>query len=203
MTSAPRPRRIPYLLIGVLLVLGCATGGVLITLQLGDRETVLALARPVSVGQELTSRDLREVSLAKDSGLDMLPARSRGSVEGRPVAYSLPEGALLTKGVLGKAKTPPAGRAVVAVGLKPGQMPSGLQSGNGVRVVTAPSERSGKSSAPPDGDSWTATVVGVEGGQDGQLIVVTLMLAEADARQLAAAPEGGLRIVMVRGGDPR
>ncbi|MEU5001543.1 hypothetical protein [Streptomyces sp. NPDC021622] len=201
MTSPPRLRRVPYLLVGVLLVLGCATGGVLVTLQLGDRETMLALARPVSVGQELTSRDLREVSLATDSGLDTFPARARGSVEGRLVAYSLPEGALLTESVLGSPETPPVGHAVTAIGLKPGYMPSELQPGNHVRVVAAPSEVSGKSPATSDGESWRATVVDVEADRDDQLTVVTLTLDEDDARRLAAAPEGAIRVVVVHGGD--
>ncbi|GHE44019.1 hypothetical protein GCM10018785_12000 [Streptomyces longispororuber] len=64
----------PYLLLGVLLVLGCATGGVLLTLKLGDRVTVLVLKRPVSVGQELRVSDLREASIARNSGIDVVPA---------------------------------------------------------------------------------------------------------------------------------
>ncbi|MFF4257945.1 hypothetical protein ACFY1L_42855 [Streptomyces sp. NPDC001663] len=39
--------------------------------------------------------------------------------------------------------------------------------------------------------------------QDEQLTVVTLELAEDDARQLAAADEGTVRIVVVHGGGER
>lgn len=200
--GAARPRRLPYLLVGVLLVLGCTAGGVLLALQLGDRESVLVLARPVSVGQELSARDLREVTMSKDSGVDVVPARSREVVEGQPVAYSLPAGALLTQSVLGTPRIPPAGQAVAAVGMKTGQFPTGLQPGNRVTVVAAPENGSipGGSSA-AERAAWQATVTDVRAFRDDQMTVVTLQLAEGDAQRLVAAPEGTVRIVVVHGGD--
>lgn len=155
--GVPRRHRVPYLLIGVLLVLGCTTGGVLLTVQLGHRETVLVLARPVSVGQQLSAPDLREVSLSRDSDVEAVPADSRGSVEGRPVAYTLPAGTLLTESVLGSPRVPPAGQAVAAVGLKTGQFPSGLAPGNEVTAVAAledggsPSQSGSGLMSPPGG----------------------------------------------------
>lgn len=207
-SGVPRPRHVPYLLIGVLLVLGCTMGGVLLALHLGDRESVLVLARPVSVGQQLDARDLREVSLSKDSGVDAVPAHSRGSVEGRSVAYSLPAGALLTESALGDPRIPPAGQAVAAVGLKTGQFPAGLQPGNLVTVVAAPANGSASSgSSAGEGTvgamSWQAAVTDVRAFRDDQMTVVTLQLAESDARELAAAPEGTVRIVVVHGGGGR
>jgi Flp pilus assembly protein CpaB len=200
-----RPRRVPYLLVGVLLVLGCTVGGALLALQLGDREGVLVLARPVSVGQELSARDLREVTMSKDSGVDAVLARSREAVEGRPVAYSLPAGALLTQSVLGSPRIPPAGQAVAAVGLKTGQFPEGLQPGNRVAVVAALDNGAGSGGASAGGSaaSWQATVADVQAFRDDQVTVVTLQLAEADAQRVAAAGEGTVRIVVVHGGGGR
>ncbi|WP_158857440.1 SAF domain-containing protein [Streptomyces sp. NRRL B-1347] len=186
----------------MLLVLGCATGGVLLTLSLGDREPVLVLRRSVSVGQELEGADLREASIARGGGLDAVAADQRGAVVGRRVAYSLPAGMLLTKGSLGSPEVPPAGRAVAAVGLKTGQFPTGLQAGHRVEVVTTADEDAtgGPSSS---AESWAAVVTAVRIDNDDQLTVVTLELGEDQARELAAAQEGTLRVVMVRGGGGR
>ncbi|MFF9897721.1 hypothetical protein [Streptomyces longispororuber] len=163
---------------------------------------MLVLKQPVFVGQELEVTDLREASIARDSGLDAVPAGSRRSVVGRPVAYTLPAGTLLTKSVLGSPKEPPAGRAAAAVGLKLGQFPTGLQPGHRVVVVSAADEEAAGGPAFQD-QSWKAVVTGVRPDTDDDVTVVTLLLAEDDARRLAAAPEGALRVIVVPGGEER
>ncbi|MFE0104486.1 SAF domain-containing protein [Streptomyces sp. NPDC059009] len=199
MESIRRRRRVPHLLLGVLLVAGCATGGVVAGTRLGDREPVLALARPVDVGQELTRKDLREVSLAKDSGLAVIPAGSASRVTGRTVAYSLPAGALLTRDVLGAAKLPKPGRAVAAIGLKPGQYPPGLERGNPVRVVIAP-EAGDRAESPRPTESLRGVVADVRGDEREGTTVVSVDMIEDDARRLAAAPAGQVSVVLVRRG---
>ncbi|MFE0099853.1 SAF domain-containing protein [Streptomyces sp. NPDC059009] len=195
------------MLVGTLLVLGCVTGGVLVAARLGDRESVLELARPVSAGQRLEARDLREVSLSTDSGLEAVSARSLDAVRGRVMAYSLPAGALLTERVLGSPKTPPRGQANAAVGLRAGQFPTGLQPGLRVNVVEVPDPDAagGRSAGEDTGEraSWSATVVDVRPAQEDQLTVLTLLLGERDARQLAAVPDGAVRILAVHGGGGR
>ncbi|GAA3838211.1 hypothetical protein GCM10022403_083390 [Streptomyces coacervatus] len=192
----------PYLVIGALLVLGCVTGAVLLTDRLGERENVLALARPVAVGQKLSGADLREVRVARDSGLDVLSAGSRTAVEGRSLAYSLPAGALLTESVLGRTRVPPAGQAVAAVGLKAGQLPAGIGPGSHVSAVAVPGNGEATNAPPVSAGnrSWSAVVDDVRPVRDEQLTVVTLLLAEDDAEQLAAAADGTIRIVVVHGG---
>ncbi|MCI3928833.1 SAF domain-containing protein [Streptomyces sp. AN091965] len=186
----------------MLLVLGCATGGVLLTLHLDDSEPVLVLGKPVAAGQELTAADLREAGIPRGSGLDAVAADESGAVVGRQVAYSLPAGTLLTKNALGSSKVPPAGRAVAAVGLKPGQFPTGLQAGHHAVVVAAADEHATGSPASFT-KSWTAVVTEVRADNDDQVTVVTFELAEGQARELAAAQEGTLRVVIVRGGGER
>ncbi len=199
-TGAPRRRRVPYLLVGILLVLGCAAAGVVVALRLGHRASVLEIARPVSVGQVLTAEDVREVDVSAGTGLAVIPARSLTQVVGRPVAYSLPAGTLLTRQVLGAAQVPPAGQAVAAVGLKAGQVPSGLQPGNHVTVVVEPDSNvvTGKSSAPPS-LSWDAVVTDVKDDSTDQTTVVSMQMAVEDARQLAAVPAGQVNLVETSG----
>ncbi|MDO0939209.1 hypothetical protein QQY66_48755 [Streptomyces sp. DG2A-72] len=168
--------------------------------QMGHREAVLALARPVTVGQELSARDVREASLSVDSGLAVIPARSRASVEGRAVGYSMPAGTLLTKDVLGEARVPPAGQAVVAVGIKPGQYPPDLRAGNRVTVVVAATSDQSTGSASSRSSAWDATVTGVHLDTDELTTTVSLQMAQDDARELAAEPTGQVSVLMVHGG---
>lgn len=101
-----RRRRVPYLVLGVLLVVVCATGYVITVLQVGDRESVPTLARPVNVGHVL-AQDLRQVPMSADSGTNAAPASQASSVLGQPVAYSLPAGTLPSRSTLGNPQIPP------------------------------------------------------------------------------------------------
>ncbi|MFG1667645.1 SAF domain-containing protein [Streptomyces sp. Y7] len=184
----------------MLLVLGCATGGVVAATQLGHREAVLVLARPVAVGQELAARDVREVSVSKDSGLAVIPAHARSTVEGRTLGYSMPAGTLLTKDVLGDARVPPAGQAVVAVGVKAGQYPPDLQVGNHVTVVVTAATGEASGAASSHSSAWEATVTGVHPNSDELLTTVSLQMVQGDARELAAAPTGQINVYVVHGG---
>lgn len=157
------------------------------------------LARAVTVGQVLSDQDLREESLSADSGLAFIPVSSRAKAEGRPVAYSLPAGTPLTKNVLGEAHVPPAGQAVAAVGLKAGQFPPGVQPGNRVTVVVAPTSTNATSSA-SSSQAWGASVTDVRSNSTDQTTVISLQMVQEDARQLAAAPTGQISVVMVHGG---
>ena len=200
MASAPRPRRLPYLLVGVLLVLGCTAGGVVVATRVGHQEPVLVLARAVTVGQVLSERDLREESMVVGSGLGFIPARARAKVVGQPVAYSLPVETLLTKNLLGKALMPPTGQAVAAVGLKAGQFPPGVQPGNRVTVVETTVGESANSTDSSSSQAWDASVTDVRNDSTDQTTVISLQMAQEDARQLAAAPTGQITVVLVHGG---
>lgn len=197
LTGGGRRRRVPYLLLGVLLVAVCAAGGVLTGMQLGDRENVLALARPVPVGQVLTAQDLTQVSVAEDSTIDVLPAAAASSVVGQPVAYSLPAGSLVTRAVLGAPQVPAPGDAIAAIGLKPGQFPPELTPGTRVAVLVTPGQ---PTSTNEQTSSWTAVVTGIAGDETEQVTVVSLQLSDPDARELASAPEGQLSLVAIAGG---
>lgn len=206
--KAVRPsRRIPYLLLGIILVVACAAAAVVVSLRVDHRESVLMLARPVTVGQILSNKDLRQVAMSTDIGLDAVPVTESSSVLGHPVAYSLPAGALLTRGSVGAPAIPTAGHAVAAVGLTAGQFPPALA--RGARVAVLVSATSSTASAPGTNDTtvvkpiaqWVATVVDIgASGTDQHTTVVSLQLPEADARQLATAPTGQISLVAMSGG---
>ncbi|WP_052408002.1 SAF domain-containing protein [Allokutzneria albata] len=191
----------------LLLVTVCAGAGALVAAQWGARETVLVLARPVDAGSVLAREDLTTVGIAVDTGLDAVPAAASGTVVGQAVAYAVPAGTLLTRGLLGAAQSPPAGRAVVAVVVSPGQWPPSLARGARVAVQASPTSSptastvSGTAPSMP-GSAWTAVVVDVN-AREGDKTVLSLLLAEREARAVAAVPVGQLSVVHLAHGGGR
>ncbi|WP_033440879.1 hypothetical protein [Saccharothrix sp. NRRL B-16314] len=194
-------RSVPYLLLGVLLVLACVGGFVLISLHSGDRQAVLALARGVVTGRVLTTQDLRQVNVAVDPGVAFVGADQAVTVVGRPMATSLSAGALLTPDAVGGAAVPTSGQAIAALALKPGQFPTEVGPGVRVSVVFVPGQAGTASSPPADGGTvWPAVVTSVTAAANDQSTVVSVQLTEAAARQVAAVPAGQLSIVMLSSG---
>ncbi|MCP3800697.1 SAF domain-containing protein [Allokutzneria sp. A3M-2-11 16] len=197
-----RRRSVPHLVVGVLLVLGCATGFLVVSLTADARQLVLALARPVAVGQVVTAQDLREVSLAVDTGVSFVDVRDAASVVGKRMSVNLPAGALLTAEAVRPAVVP-AGQAIVAVAVKAGQVPVEVAAGAQVSVVRVPGRADTAESGPATEVSavWPAVVVSVTSSPQEQDTVVSVQLSKAAARQVAAVPAGQVAIVLLAGGE--
>lgn len=199
--AARRRRRLPFVALGGLLVIVCVLAYAYGTVQLGDRVQVLAVARPVAAGQVIAAADLRQVSAARDSGVQLVPASQAASVVGRTAVVPLIAGMLLTPGLVGDAAFPPPGKVAASVALKPGQYPQGVAPGARVVVYVSTSSQAGAQPAPTAsvaaGGSvpvrLTAMVLGVDLAGDGQgATVITLLIGDTDAARLAAAPPGGV-----------
>jgi hypothetical protein len=90
---------------------------------------------------------------------------------------------------------------VAAVGLKAGQFPPNVQPGNHVTVVIAPPSDATSTPASSSGISaWNAVVTAVRTNGTDQTTVVSLQMAQADARALAAEPVGQVSVVVEHGG---
>ncbi|EHR53448.1 hypothetical protein FHU38_000124 [Saccharomonospora amisosensis] len=199
-----RRRRLPHLVAGALLVVLCVGGAVWWTTSTGERAPMLALARPVTVGQVLTRADLRSVDISAAPGAALIPADQATDVVGRPMATSLGPGALLTPDAVGGAAIPAAGRAVVAVGVQPGQFPPELAAGAPVAVVvTAGTATNTTAQEQSPGTSWRATVVSLTPAGADQTTVVSLDLDHTAASQLAQVPAEQLALVMRPAGGDR
>jgi hypothetical protein len=196
--AAQRRRRMPFVAVGSLLVIVCVLAYAYGAVQLGDRIQVLAAARSVAVGQAITAADLNQVSAARDSGVQLIPAAQAGQVVGRTAVVPLVAGTLLTPEQLGDAAFPPAGKVTASVALKPGQYPQGLAAGARVAAYVSATPQNGQpapaASSAAGGASPArvpAVVLGVDLAGDGQgATVVTLLLDAADGPRLAAAPAG-------------
>lgn len=193
----------PHLVLGALLVTSCTAGGVWWSLAAGERQPALALARPVVLGEALEAADLRETSVAIDGTVDAIPAAEASIVIGKRLTASLPAGALLPRGALGTAASPPAGHAVAALSLEPGQAPQDVAAGVNVLVVLTAgptADANGNTAAQPI-SAWPGLVTSVTTAPEDRARVVSVELNEDDARRVAAAPAGRLSLVVVPGGD--
>src|ERR1700677_93718 len=128
--TSGRHRQLPLVVVGVLLVLGCALAFTDASLHLGSREQILVVAQPVSAGQVLTAGDFRPARVSTGSGLDVVLVGEESSVIGRRAAVPLVAGSLLTATEVGNAPPVGSGSDVVAVGLKAGAYPPDLAPGD-------------------------------------------------------------------------
>lgn len=194
-----RRRQVPWIVAGVVLVVGCALAFGLASLRLSGGEEVLAVAQPVPAGAVLAASDLRLVRVSPAAGLQPVVAGAESSVLGRPAAVALVPGTLLTSADLG---SPPAGAGtadVVALALKAGAFPPSLGPGDSVAVVPVATSTSA-AGAPLTGNlsPIAAVVVGVQAAPQGSSAdeVVTLSLDAADATTVARLGAAGQAVLV-------
>jgi hypothetical protein len=197
--TAPAPagpvirRRIsvPRVLLGAVLVLGFALAATVVANRIDTRVPVLAAAHDIAAGQTISDADLSVVRVAADAGVATLPDTQRASVVGRTAAMPVAQGALLQSRLLGEVAWPPAGQAVIAVGVKPGHAPTGLTAGAHVSVLivatsaAAPGSTGSASTSPAVRAQATVVSVQQAADQSGDL-VVSLLLGEADATTISS-----------------
>ena len=211
--AAPAPRRsrrrsVPLAAGGVVLVVVCALVFAEGWLQAGNRQPVLALARPVSAGQVITAADLQTVRVSAAGPVSLVPASRQGEVAGSTAAVSMPAGSLLTGSDIG---TPPPvkGQVRLGVALKPGQYPPDLAAGQDVDVLSTPA--SGTSgSASGSGSAGAALPVGQAvvlsvspasaSGGSGETVVELEVFQDAMPQVAAANAAGQIALAAIPAG---
>lgn len=201
----PRRRRRPALLaLGVLLVVLGALGASYLATSLSHTVPVIALARAVPRGQELKESDLAEAHVAPDPALSPIPFADRGSVVGQVAATDLEPGTLLSRAAVGSHAFPPAGQAVVGVGVTAARAPATpLHDGDRVLLVPAIGSSSTPQSSLPGtaAASTVAATVVTTGpvGVDGLRVVDVLVQEDQGPDVAARAAAGQIAIVLVSG----
>jgi len=207
----PRPRRIrlPLAILGLLLVVACALGFGTILTQVGQQYQVLVLSHPVEVGDVISASDLGLATVSTGtSGIAFITAGNESTVIGRPAAVAMPAGAPLIAADLGSVP-PPAGQAVVAVLIKPGDAPPSLAPGAAVWVViTTPETQStglSPSATPAATTPVSATVTAVDTPSDSAItqgVIVSLSLPASDVQTVTtAAAAGNVSLALVPPGS--
>lgn len=195
-----RRRQMPLVVVGALLVVGCALAFADASLRVGGGGDVLVVAQPVAAGEVLTAGDLRGVRLSLPGGVATVPASEEQVVVGQPAAVPLAAGTVLTRADVGAGALVGASSDVVAVALKPGAYPPALAPGDRVEVVPVPASSGAGSGPSAAAIPLSAVVLALQApsATSGSPAVVSLVVARADAAEVASlAAAGEVAIVQV------
>jgi hypothetical protein len=135
--QSPKPphRRRPMLaLLAVLLIVGGAALAGVLAVRLDSRAEVIVLGRDVAAGEQITADMLDSTPVASE-GLHLVPVDEADAVLGTYARVAIAQGQLLDTSMLTTAEPIGEGKAMVGVPLANGRVPSGLRSGDVVRVV--------------------------------------------------------------------
>ena len=165
----------------------------------GNREPVLALARPVTAGQVITAADLRVVQVSAAGPVSLLPASRLAQVAGRTAAAGLPAGSLLAAGDIGAA-SPGRGQAWLGVALGPGRYPPGLSPGQHVGVLAAPASGSGGQRARVAGYGVVLSVTAAVPGAAGETVAVLDLPRDVVPQVAAASAAGRVSLAVIPAG---
>jgi hypothetical protein len=141
--TAPASRRPPRVVrerkpalaaLALLLIVGGALGAVYLVVQNGHRVAAIEVTQPVGPGQQIPLSALREVDIAPGGGLGYVPWSEASQVTQFYAAAAIPPGTLLSNQMVARSNNLAAGKVVVGLALKDGQLPDGLQVGDRVNV---------------------------------------------------------------------
>ncbi len=197
--GASPKRRLPDVLVGVGVVVGCALAAVVWSASSTGGDAVLALVNPIARGQVVTLEDLKSVEVSTQEDVGLIPRTESGQVVGRRALAPLPAGALLSASQFATTSPVEPGEAVVGLALGQGEYPiGGMAPGDVMSVVLTPGQGGS------DGDEGVlvpaAEVYAVAPiGSQGEMFV-SLLVAESEVTQVTSAASGDrVRLALVAG----
>lgn len=204
-----RQRKPARIALALFLILACGGIGLALNLRAGQRVAVLAVARPVAAGHQITDEALGEARISLDPRLATLPASQRSQVVGQFAAVNLQPGMLLARGQFSARPVPASGQAVVGVAAKPGQMPAEpLRASDRVMLIRTPAATGSPAPAPagPAEDATSAVLVPQAEVLDVRQLdsgdtVVSLVVRQAEAAVVSRAQAlGQVSLVLLPAG---
>lgn len=130
---APRERKPALAALALLLIVGGALGAAYLVVQNAHRVAAIKIIQQVGAGQRIPAAALREVQIAP-GGVSYVPWSEAGQVTQYSAATVIPPGTLLSAAMVTRSANLAAGREVVGLALKDGQLPGDLAVGDRVAV---------------------------------------------------------------------
>lgn len=184
-SAVPRLRRRPVMaLVWVALVLVGGALGVAVWMGSTTSSEVVAVRTAVDRGATITAEDLMAVRVAVDPAVRVVPASQLAGMVGHRAASDLTAGTLLNPAQVTTAVVPATGQSVVGVALAKGKLPAmPLRPGDRVRLVQTPADQA---DVPATQVTIDAVVESVAPSEDGQSVVVDVLVPSASAPEVAA-----------------
>jgi hypothetical protein len=132
--GAARERKPALAALAVLLILGGALGAGWLAIQNGKRVAAIEISQQVGAGQRIPVSAMQPVQIAAGSGLAYVPWAEASQAARFFTVSAIPPGTLLTRAMVATTGTPVAGKAVLGLALKDGQLPRGLTSGEHIDI---------------------------------------------------------------------
>lgn len=183
--APPRLRRRPLMALAwaALVVVGGALG-VAVWMGSTNSSEVVAVRTAVDRGAIITATDLMVVRVSVDPAVQVVPASHLSGMVGQRAASDLSAGTLLSPGEVTSAVVPATGQSVVGVALARGKLPATpLRPGDQVRLIQTPADQA---DVPATQITIDAVVVSVTASEDGQSVVVDVLVPSARAPEVAA-----------------
>ena len=183
--SARRERKPALAAFALLLIVGGALSAGLLVIQSGKRVAAIEIAQQVGAGQQIPLSAMTEVEVASGTGLAYVPWAEAGQVSRFYAATTIPPGTLLTGAMVAPASGVTAGRDVLGLALKDGQLPDQLKVGDHVSIYAVSGQSSTSAGCPGSGGAALA----------GDAIVIDVLSAASGT--LVSTPQGGSTDVTV------
>jgi hypothetical protein len=201
--KGPRVRRVPWIALGVILVLVGALGFGLMLQSAGDRTSVVVASRDINPGQQIERADLRLVDMAVDGEAALLTAAERDGLVGQVATSRIPAGSVVNRDQFAADSGLKSGQVVIGVPLGPGGVPvPDLRVGDRVRLLETAAEGEEAEADDDVEPLGTADVYLVTPGSQPDVTFVSLAVTEDHAQGIAdAAAAQRLRLVLVPAGE--
>jgi len=171
-STTKRTFRLPEVVLGVLLVAGCALGAVLWQRSADSTSTVVVASRPIARGSVIGPDDLRGAQVGGETSA-MIAGESAHALLGKVALVDIDTNVPMSLSLLSDAQPLAVNEALTGMALKPGDYPPDLAADDYVRIlVTGRPDATG--SATTTLVDEPAVVWAVEDSPDGTATIVTV-----------------------------
>lgn len=125
--SAPRERKPVLAALAALLVAGGALGAGYLVTQSGKRVAAIEIVTQIGEGQKFPLTAMQQVQITPGTGVNYVPWSEASQVARFYAANAIPPGTLLNGTMVIRASAVTAGKDVLGLALKDGQLPRNLQ----------------------------------------------------------------------------
>src|SRR5262249_18652825 len=161
--SGRRERKPALAAFALLLIVGGALAAGLLVVQSGKRVAAIEISQQVGAGQRIPLSAMQQVQVTARSGLHYVYWDQASEVARFYAATTIPPGTLLTSAMVAQASGVTAGKEVVGLALKDGQLPGQLKVGDHVGIYAVSGQSSGSAGCPGSGGAaLTGDAVGVD-----------------------------------------
>jgi hypothetical protein len=118
----------------VVLIVGGGLVAALLVLKAGNKVGAIEISQPIGQGQRIPVSAMQEVQVTSGSGLNYVPWSQASQVSQTFAAFQIAPNTLLTPQMTTASSNLSAGKDVLGLALKDGELPGGLQVGNHIDI---------------------------------------------------------------------